>query len=222
MKMFHVLFAVGILSFGSCRKSPVVNLTPNLNDTAPPLATPEAVVPVPLPDAEPASTAAAAPHREYFLRAATSVQTANGRVSFPPGTRLQQVGPGTYTAQGQTLTLRNDQVTTDLKLVRQPTATDQSVQTGLGGGRQEPLSDLAPVSAETARQLSTDPQYQALSERAANLRSKIERVSREVSRIPNTTEKAAPTAAALKKEREKLEGELRAITEEQTLLRTSK
>lgn len=220
--MFHVLLAVGVLSLGSCRKQNVVNLTPNPHVTAPPIATPEAVVSPPLPNAEKAPIAAVARHKEYFLRAATSVQTAKGLVSFQPGTRLRQVGPGTYTAQGQTLTLRDDQVTDDLKLARQPTVTNQSVQTGLGRERQVPPSDLAPLSPEIARQLSADPQYQALSERATTIRSKIERVSREASRFPTTDEKAPPAATALKQEREKLEGELRAITEEQKLLRTSK
>lgn len=222
MKMLHVLFAVGVLSLGSCRKQTAGDALPNLKDTALPPATPEAVVSTSPADAETAPPKVSAPGGEYILRAATSVQSATGPVTFQPGTRLQQVGAGIYTAQGLTLTLRDDQVTNDLTHVRPSAVTNHSVQSGISREQKEPLLDAAPISPEIARQLSTDPQYQALSNRAANLRSKIERVSREASRIQNPNEKAAPTAAALKAEREKLEGELRAVTEEQTLLRTSK
>lgn len=220
--MLHLLFVVGLLGLGSCGKQAAVNLHPNPQDTVPPLATPEAGVSSSPADSEAAPIAEVAPQGGYFLRATTSVQTAKGLVTFQPGTRLQLVGPGTYTTRGQTLALRDDQVTNDLKLVQQPTAIDPSVQTGLSRERQGPFSDEATVSPEVARQLSTDPQYRTLSNRAATIRSKIERVSRDASRIPNTNEKATPSASALKAEREKLEGELRAVTEEQTLLRKSK
>ena len=220
MKMLHVLLGVvGILSLGSCRKAPVANLTPEPQSPVSAAATPE---PSATPyDAEPAS-AGVVPQGAWFLRDTVSAQTANGLVTFPPGTRLQQGSPNTYTAQGHTLTLRDDQVTNDPALARDAQGTDKAVQTGTRSDRAGLGLELAPISPEPAQQLSTDPQYKALTERAAIVRSKIERVSRETSRLPNTDVKAAPNATTLKSERARLEEELQGITEQQNLLRRSK
>jgi len=220
MKTLVPLFAVvALFVLGACRKAPVANHPP---DAQAPVATPDALPSASLPDAQAAPAAAGTSHGVFFLRAAASVQTASGLVTFQPGTRLQQAGPNSYTARGQTLTLRDDQVTDYFKPARQTSASDSAAQIDTRRERKEPSPDLAPITPEVAREISTDPQYKALSERADVVRSKIERVSREASRLSNNDAKTAPAASALKKEREKLEGELQAITEQQNLLRKSK
>jgi hypothetical protein len=221
MKMLHVLLGVvGILSFGSCRKAPVANLMPEAQSPVSAAATPEALATPSTYDTE--SAPGAATSSDVFLRGTASAQSANGLVTFPAGSRLQQVGPNTYTVQGHTLTLRDDQVTHDPALARGAQGSDKAVQAGSRSERGGLGSELAPMSPETALQLSTDPQYKALTERAAVVRSKIERVSRETSRVPNSDAKAAPNTPTLKGERQRLEQELQGITEQQNLLRMSK
>lgn len=133
------------------------------NEPAPEPAAPAPPAPVPAPakPAPPIAPVAAAavalePVRElapagvFFLTQSVSVETDSGIARLLPGQRLALVKPGTYTADGRQLTLRDDQVTNDLALARQFASLDARAQAALHGSlkRAADTADAAKAAAQ--------------------------------------------------------------------------
>lgn len=152
-----------IVAVAGCQKPAANN-----EESTPPVETPRepvvqsqpsapALPTTPTPAKEPVVAAVAAatpeppqlaPPGTYFLLAKVSVETADGIVGVVPGTELHEVSPGIYQdAQKNQLTLRNDQVTNDLRLARQARGADANGQAAIARAVQ------ARQQAERARQM---------------------------------------------------------------------
>lgn len=154
-----------VVTMAGCQKPTAENeeSTPPMEAPREPVVQAPAAVPaVPTPPAPanaPAVAAVAtatpeppqlAPPGTFFLLAKVSLETADGIVGVLPGTELREVSPGTYVdAQKNQLTLRNDQVTNDLRLARQARGTDANGQAAIA------RAALARQQAERARQMQT-------------------------------------------------------------------
>jgi hypothetical protein len=138
--------AVSAAGLNSCRRAtpeaapeppPVVVATP-FPATTPAVATPIAAAP---PAQDPL-----APPGIFFLLQKTSITTDDGIVGLKPGQSLRQVGPGTYEANGQTVQLRENQVTNNLRIARQFATADAVTQAALRQTLQ-PTPSVAPITA---------------------------------------------------------------------------
>lgn len=117
-------------TFAACNKpvaeeepepEPIVRTTP---PPATPVATPVAVVATP-------ELNYFAPPGVYYLVSASSVETPEGIVGLTPGTKLQKVAPGKFTANGHQIDLRESQVTNDLRVAQSVAGADQAAQAAL-------------------------------------------------------------------------------------------
>jgi hypothetical protein len=72
-----------------------------------------------------------APPGIFFLVQKASITTDDGIIGLKPGQGLRLVTAGTYEADGQTVRLRDDQVTNNLRLARQAAAADAASQAAL-------------------------------------------------------------------------------------------
>lgn len=79
---------------------------------------------------------ATAPEGVFYLVSKVTISTENGVTGVPPGTRLQEVGPGQYIdLEGRTLKLEPKQVTKSVRIARQVGSTDRSMQSSLQQSR---------------------------------------------------------------------------------------
>jgi hypothetical protein len=120
-------------------------------------ATPIAVAPTPVPDP-------LAPPGVFILLQKASITSDDGIVGLKPGTVLRQVSPGTYSVDGREVTLRDDQVTNNLRIAAQYTAADASAQAAIRQTRQQRAAAAqaaqatptpTPAPASTARASSS-------------------------------------------------------------------
>ena len=85
-----------------------------------------------------------APDGVFYLLAKASVVTDDGILGLNPGSKLQRKEPGTYiTAAGQAITLRDDQVTNNLRLAGLAAQSDAAVQAALRNERAKTEQDVA-------------------------------------------------------------------------------
>ncbi len=128
--------------------------------------------PDPLPVATPAPTAApvrstpiavatpapdpVAPPGIFFLLQNVSITTDDGIIGLKPGQGLRQVSPGSYEVNGQTVQLRDNQVTNNLRIARQYAAADAAVQAALRQARQ-PAPTVAPATAANSTVIPATP-----------------------------------------------------------------
>ena len=157
-----------IWSIAGCQKKTAEqeDSAPPAEETRKPVVQSEPAAPASLAAAAPAKipTIAAAtpeppqlaPPGTFFLLAKVSIETADGIAGVVPGTQLHKVSPGLYEdLQKNRLTLRDDQVTNDLRLARQARGADASTQTAIA------QAALARQQAEHARQLQKPAQAAA-------------------------------------------------------------
>lgn len=95
-----------------------------------------------------------------------SITTDDGIVGLKPGQGLRQIGPGTYEVNGQTVQLRNDQVTNNLRIARQYAAADAATQAALRQAMQPP-PPRAPAPSTTTVSISATPTPRPISRPAA-------------------------------------------------------
>ena len=155
-------------SLASCKKPDAETAAepePQALPAAPPAptATPAPATPIavatPLPDP-------LAPPGIFFLLQKASITTDDGIVGLKPGQGLRQVGPGTYEVNGQTVQLRNDQVTNNLRIARQYAAADAATQAALRQAMQPP-PPRAPAPSTTTVSISATPTPRPISRPAA-------------------------------------------------------
>ncbi|HEX8309780.1 MAG TPA: hypothetical protein VF614_00585 [Chthoniobacteraceae bacterium] len=95
-----------------------------------------------------------APAGVFFLVTAASVETDSGIVGLKPGQRLQQTAPGQYTADGNQLTLRDDQVTNDLRVAARASgmnaASEAALRQSLAAGAAAEHARLSAANAAPA------------------------------------------------------------------------
>ena len=73
-----------------------------------------------------------APEGVFFLLAKASVMTDDGIVGLPPGTKVTKVEAGSYKDdQGRTLSLKDEQVTNNLRLAKEAAGADGRAQAAL-------------------------------------------------------------------------------------------
>lgn len=126
----QLVAATVAMTFAACNK-PVADIEvvePVIVKATPPPATPAATPVVVVATPEPRYFA---PPGVYFLMSAASVETPEGIVGLKPGTRLQKVAPGKFTANGHALDLRESQVTNDLRVAQQVAGADHAAQVAL-------------------------------------------------------------------------------------------
>lgn len=141
-------------------RKPVVQSAPD----APALPTPARVPAVAAATPEPPQLA---PPGTFFLLAKVSVESSEGIVGILPGTELHAVSPGIYEdGQKNRLTLRDDQVTNDLRRARQARGTDASSQAAIARSaqirQQAEHARQMQKPAEAAATASTAPPPSAL------------------------------------------------------------
>ena len=139
---------LAVASFAACNKpiadedqsdsKPVVaELTPPTTPVEPPpVATPEPNY--------------FAPPGIYFLIASAAVETPDGIVGLKPGTRVQKVEPGKYTADGHQLALRDSQVTNDMRIAQRVAGADQAAQAALRQSMQAAAAQAAKIARANA------------------------------------------------------------------------
>jgi hypothetical protein len=152
-----LLLAAALLGLASCKKPavdvavepepvPVAAATP-APATPPPIKPLAAITPVP---------ELLAPPGIYFLIQKASIVTDDGIIGLKPGQGLRQVSPGTYEANGQTVQLRDDQVTNNLRIARKFAAADAASQTALRQALHPP-PPKAPAATPVAVAVSATP-----------------------------------------------------------------
>jgi hypothetical protein len=143
---FRTAAALATASFAACDK-PIANedqpdaelpVVAQSTPAATPVATPSVATPEPNYFAPPGV---------YYLVATSSVETPEGIVGLAPGTRLQKVAPGKYTAAGHQLELRDSQVTNDTRIAQRVAGADQAAQAAL----RQAMQSAAAQAANAAR-----------------------------------------------------------------------
>jgi hypothetical protein len=127
----HAVLILTVLNLAACNKptaeqepepeAPVVQSAP---PTPAPLPTPAIVSATPEPNYF-------APPGVYYLVSPASVETPDGIVGLRPGTKVQKVAPGKYTADGHQLELREVQVTNDLRVAHRVAGADRAAEAAL-------------------------------------------------------------------------------------------
>jgi hypothetical protein len=146
-----------MIALASCKK-PVAEEV--VETPPPPVATPAAVVtttPVPVRPVAALTPAPdpLAPPGIFFLLQKASITTEDGIVGLRPGQTLRQVAPGTYEVGGQTVQLRDDQVTNNLRIARQYATADATSQAALRHALQAANAPRATPSATTAANVAS-------------------------------------------------------------------
>ena len=127
------------LAFAACEKPSATSESAPEPESRPPPPTVAANPPAAAPAvAAPAATPAPAPPAPelappgvVFLIAPASLETSEGILGLKPGQQLKLVRPGTYSADGHELALREDQVTNDLAFARAVAAEDARTQAAI-------------------------------------------------------------------------------------------
>jgi hypothetical protein len=89
-----------------------------------------------------------APPGVFYLLQPVSITTTDGIVGLKPGRILQQISPGTYTVEGHTIQLRDDQVTNNLRIAGQYAAAANSAQAAIRQNLQQSAARQAAAVAE--------------------------------------------------------------------------
>jgi hypothetical protein len=128
----HALLAAVCVFVAGCRKPVAEEPAPTPESTPPPAVVAAATPPRQAAPAVPVATPAPpelAPVGVFFLLGKASIVTGDGITGFRPGTRVEKTGAQEYTtADGHKLTLAADQVTNDLRIVRQVLGAEAAEQ----------------------------------------------------------------------------------------------
>ncbi|MGB8169492.1 MAG: hypothetical protein WCF18_18475, partial [Chthoniobacteraceae bacterium] len=131
LNLVAVALAAGALTLAACKKQVAeVEMEPEplAMATPVPIATPAQAKPVAVVTPSPDPLA---PPGIFFLLQKASITTDDGIIGLKPGQGLRQVSPGNYEVNGQTIQLRDDQVTNNLRIAQQLAAADASAQAAL-------------------------------------------------------------------------------------------
>ncbi len=150
------VLATSAATLTSCRKpaaevaaEPEPLPVPSPVPTAAPVRSTPIAVATPAPDP-------VAPPGIFFLLQNVSITTDDGIIGLKPGQGLRQVSPGSYEVNGQTVQLRDNQVTNNLRIARQYAAADAAAQAALRQARQ-PAPTVAPATAANSTVIPATP-----------------------------------------------------------------
>jgi len=154
--MNRIALLLSLLAFGwtGCQRTEPASET---EAETPPeaAATPEAsqTAEVAPPPATAPETPQFAPEGVFFLLTPKSIESADGVVGFPAGTEIRKQADGTFLVGRQTMALRPDEVTNDLRVVRQIAAANQAAQTARAAqlaAQEKALRDAAEKAKKAA------------------------------------------------------------------------
>lgn len=149
----------GVLAFTSCKRpTPEVTSAPEPLPAATPIAvaTPAPFTPIAVATPSPDPLA---PPGIFFLIQKASITTDEGIIGLKPGQGVRQVSPGHYEVHGQTIELRDDQVTNNLRIARQFATADAATQAAWQKALRTPHSaaTTGPANSSAAASTSTPP-----------------------------------------------------------------
>ena len=154
------------LAFAACEKPSATSESAPEPESRPPLpavaANPPAAAqqPVAALAATPAPAPPApelAPPGVVFLIAPASLETPEGILGLKPGQQLKLVRPGTYSADGHELALREDQVTNDLAFARAVAAEDARTQAAIRSRLAGPAAKASAAASVAQNQPPSAP-----------------------------------------------------------------
>jgi len=151
--------AVSLLAFAACHKPAEQTTTesqpaPVESTPAPVQATPKPVVVV----ATPPPVNYFAPEGTYYLVAKASLETNDGIVGYPPGTKVMRADDGRFQApDGQFLTLQPNQMTNDLRIARQVAGADAANQMAIAQSGQQVTAAVSVAETRATGASSSQP-----------------------------------------------------------------
>lgn len=149
------------LIFAACEKPPATSESAPEPESRP--APPAVAANLSAASASAATPAPATPAPElappgvFFLIAPASLETSEGILGLKPGQQLKLVRPGTYSADGHEIALREDQVTNDMGFARAVAAEDSRTQAAIRSRLAGPATRAGATASANSSQPAPAP-----------------------------------------------------------------